>query len=665
MTTTNYFPTEYQSFIHKSRYARWLPEKNRRETWSETISRYFDFFEDHLSENNNFKLTKDIRKELEEAVLNLEVMPSMRCLMTAGEALKRENISGYNCLASETNILTKEYGLVPIGSLLGKKVSVLNSDEQWSETTVNSYGHQELSKVRFTYTGYNGSEDVFATDNHDWIVDEQRIQTKNLKRGMKIPFVLRKRLPVYDDIDYRLGIIHGLVYGDGTRVKHKISPQDSNVVACDRTKGYMIRLCSDQADLLPYFEGYTISYPPSFGGDPVVYLYDGFAKTHELKSLPEETETESYMVGFFRGWLAADGYVGNKQVAICVGSEEESWLRRIMPKYGIYFSGTSVLPTTTNFGERKKDSRNLKIWNYSLTKEDLLIQRKRDKFTPWKMERTVLDVQKTNRVEEVYCVNVPVYHNFVIERGILTGNCAYISIDSPRSFDEILYVLMNGTGVGFSVEQKYVDQLPVIAEDFNDTDTTIHVADSKLGWAKSLKELVHLLFGGQVPKWDVSKVRAAGMPLKTFGGRASGPDPLVSLFRFCIATFKRAAGRRLTTLECHDIVCKIAEIVVVGGVRRCCFYKYKVQTTEGWKQISEIVVGDKIVFENDEIDVLRIFDNGIQQTMNIHMDDNTTHICTPEHRWYVYNHDTQEVEWKETRELLNGNYSMLKPKINS
>jgi ribonucleoside-diphosphate reductase alpha chain len=141
-------------------------------------------------------------------------------------------------------------------------------------------------------------------------------------------------------------------------------------------------------------------------------------------------------------------------------------------------------------------------------------------------------------------------------------------VDSPRSFDEILYILMNGTGVGFSVESKFVDQLPVIADDFHDTDTTILVADSKLGWAKALKELIHLLYAGQVPRWDVSKVRPAGAPLKTFGGRASGPAPLEDLFKFTVATFKRAAGRRLSTLECHDIVCKIAEIVVVGGVRR-------------------------------------------------------------------------------------------------
>jgi ribonucleoside-diphosphate reductase alpha chain len=235
-------PSLYQEFIHKSRYARWLWEENRRENWDETVARYFNFFDEHVKEMTGYTITAEERKQLEEAVLNLDIMPSMRCLMTAGEALKRENVSGYNC--------------------------------------------------------------------------------------------------------------------------------------------------------------------------------------------------------------------------------------------------------------------------------------------------------------------------------------SYVAVDSPRSFDEILYVLMNGTGVGFSVESKYVDQLPVIPDELFPTDTTILVADSKLGWAKALKELIHLLYAGQIPKWDLSKVRPAGAPLKVFGGRASGPAPLNDLFNFAVATFKKAAGRRLTTLECHDIVCKIAEIVVVGGVRR-------------------------------------------------------------------------------------------------
>lgn len=147
-------------------------------------------------------------------------------------------------------------------------------------------------------------------------------------------------------------------------------------------------------------------------------------------------------------------------------------------------------------------------------------------------------------------------------------NCAYLPVDSPRSFDEAMLILMCGTGVGYSVESKYIDQLPRISEEFAHTDTVITVADSKEGWAKAYRELVSLLIAGQVPKWDVSRVRPAGARLKTFGGRASGPQPLVDLFEFSIRLFTKAAGRRLTSVECHDIMCKIADIVVVGGVRR-------------------------------------------------------------------------------------------------
>ena len=238
----NYLPTSYQEFIHLSRYSRWLPDKERRETWTETVSRYFTFFEEHLLELHDFKLPRGVKKELEEAVLSLKVMPSMRCLMTAGEALKRENIAGYNC--------------------------------------------------------------------------------------------------------------------------------------------------------------------------------------------------------------------------------------------------------------------------------------------------------------------------------------SYVAVNRPQAFDEILYVLMNGTGVGFSVERQFVSQLPSVAEEFHMTETTVVVPDSKLGWAKSFKEIIGMLYMGQIPRWDMSKVRPSGAPLKTFGGRASGPEPLESLFNFTVSIFKNSAGRKLSSIECHDIVCKIAEIVVVGGVRR-------------------------------------------------------------------------------------------------
>ncbi len=156
-----------------------------------------------------------------------------------------------------------------------------------------------------------------------------------------------------------------------------------------------------------------------------------------------------------------------------------------------------------------------------------------------------------------------------LDRDNMAGfNCSYIAIDSPRSFDEMMYVLMCGTGVGYSVEDQYISKLPEIAEDFHATDTVIHVPDSKVGWAKSYRELVSLLYSGQVPEWDTSRVRLAGSSLKTFGGRASGPEPLIDLFKFTVRLFTGAAGRKLTSLECHDLCCKIAQIVVVGGVRR-------------------------------------------------------------------------------------------------
>lgn len=156
-----------------------------------------------------------------------------------------------------------------------------------------------------------------------------------------------------------------------------------------------------------------------------------------------------------------------------------------------------------------------------------------------------------------------------LERDHMAGyNCSYIAIDNPRAFDEIMYILMCGTGVGFSVERQYVAEMPIIAEEFHPTDTVISVNDNRLGWTSSFRELIALLYTGSIPKWDLTKVRPAGAKLKTFGGRASGPDPLDALFRFSCNLFKNAAGRRLNSLEAHDLACKIADIVVVGGVRR-------------------------------------------------------------------------------------------------
>ena len=220
-------------------------------------------------------------------------------------------------------------------------------------------------------------------------------------------------------------------------------------------------------------------------------------------------------------------------------------------------------------------------WDYDNKRRETweeTVSRYFDFFTEWLEEKHEYKLDNGKRVElEEAVLNLNVMPSMrclmtageaLRKENVAGYNCSYIKVDSIRSFDEILYVLMNGTGVGFSVEEEYTNKLPLIPEEFYDTDSVIVVADSKLGWARAFKELISLLYNGHVPKWDISKVRAAGEPLKTFGGRASGPGPLVDLFKFTIDLFRLAVGRKLKSIECHDIVCKIAEIVVVGGVRR-------------------------------------------------------------------------------------------------
>ena len=155
-----------------------------------------------------------------------------------------------------------------------------------------------------------------------------------------------------------------------------------------------------------------------------------------------------------------------------------------------------------------------------------------------------------------------------LERDNTAGyNCSYLPVDDPKSFDEAMFILLCGTGVGFSVERQFISKLPEVPQLF-ESDTVVVVKDSKEGWAKALRQVIALLYSGEIPKWDVSKVRPAGARLKTFGGRASGPAPLVDLFNFVIRVFKEAQHRKLSSIECHDIMCKIGEVVVVGGVRR-------------------------------------------------------------------------------------------------
>jgi len=183
-----------------------------------------------------------------------------------------------------------------------------------------------------------------------------------------------------------------------------------------------------------------------------------------------------------------------------------------------------------------------------------------------KLEEAGKDIKALNVVPSMRAIMTA---GPALERDNIAGyNCSYLAIDDPKAFDEALYILMCGTGVGYSVERKFVDKLPDIPEDLHQTDEVFKVEDSKIGWAKGMRKLVSRLYAGEIPKWDLSGIRPAGSRLKVFGGRASGPDPLENLFRFTVGVFKKAAGRKLSSLEAHDIMCAVAAAVVVGGVRR-------------------------------------------------------------------------------------------------
>jgi len=212
------------------------------------------------------------------------------------------------------------------------------------------------------------------------------------------------------------------------------------------------------------------------------------------------------------------------------------------------------------------DQRRRETWEETVDRYINFFKAKfpRTKGIPWDELRTgilTLDVMPSMR-----CMMTA---GPALERDNVAGyNCAYVAVDNPRVFDEIMYILLCGTGVGFSVERQYIAKLPEVAEEFNEVETTIHVRDSKIGWATAVRQLVSLLYSGSVPRWDLSRVRPAGSPLKTFGGRASGPEPLAELLGYLVRVFRGAAGRRLNSLEVHDVVCKIASAVVCGGVRR-------------------------------------------------------------------------------------------------
>ena len=220
---------------------------------------------------------------------------------------------------------------------------------------------------------------------------------------------------------------------------------------------------------------------------------------------------------------------------------------------------------TSRYARWLDDEQRRENWGETVSRyvQNLVVPKTRDEILVDEIEEAILNLEVMPSMRAVMTAGP------ALDRDNTAGyNCSYLPVDDPKSFDEAMFILLCGTGVGFSVERQFVSKLPEVPDTLFKSDTTVIVKDSKEGWAKALRQVIALLYSGEIPQWDVSKVRPAGAKLKTFGGRASGPAPLVELFNFVVAKFVGAKGRKLSSIECHDIMCKIGEVVVVGGVRR-------------------------------------------------------------------------------------------------
>lgn len=558
----------YSQFIYKRTYARWLEDQGRRENWHETVARYEDCLGKKVPSNKKYDWHQAC-----DAIRSLEVMPSMRSLWAAGPALERENMCSYNCLSGDTLVTTLEYGIVPIKEMAGKRVHIVDGNGDWVLAKCSSFGEQDVLSVTFVTSGF-GNFQVKATPNHRWIMkDGTTIETSELKHKDRVANIKMPERPSVDENseDYKKGVVHGVVYGDGT-ASFKCRSGGRTTTVERVCHGFVIRLCGEaKRSLLRFFDEYPRSYPKSFNGDPVVYLFD---KAIDLKETPDVSigfYSDDYILGFIRGWLATDGSVTTgSQVSLCSGKEGIAWLYKHGPKYGFCITSRQKMKDS-NFN-RKEETYIAMLDRRWIFEEDFLLQNKKDNFKHIDYTKCpgfgkVKDVKYVGK-EEVFCFNVPTTHSFLLTKNLLTGNCSYAEIDTIKSFAEILYILMCGTGVGFSVERQVVSKLPNVPESLEDVEDAIVVVDSKKGWAEAYLSFMRGLYDGKIKKIDVSRVRPKGARLKVFGGRASGPLPLQELIQFTTRIFKGAQGRKLSSLECHDLVCKIASVVVVGGTRR-------------------------------------------------------------------------------------------------
>lgn len=426
--------------------------------------------------------------KLKDILENQRFLPAGRVQSAMGSPRR---ITAYNCLSGDTQILTREHGSVAIQDVAGTTVTLLDGNGDWVPSAILCHGVQDTYELDFV--GGFGRETIRSTLEHGWVTLSKAhvVKTKALGRNLKKTSVheLRPSKVVKDEVAYRKGVQHGIIYGDGTKTIDG---------------AFQIRVCSHHESITPWFKEFGVTFCPSNNGDPL-YRIKIKEAWGELKQLPE-TDNLDYLLGFIRGWIAADGYVSNQpEATICVGPEEEQWLRKWAPLVGFSFTGSSILPPVTNFGKRNKESRCLRFKKNTIVATDLLVAQHQYRWERRNAKRKqgwrVSGSPRNKRTELVYCPVVPTTHSFALACGVHSANCAVA---------------------------------PTIVDAFTEGENSI------MDVARKAAQTMRMGCGYG---YDFSTLRPRGAPIKTLGSRSSGPISFMEIFdAVCRATM--SAGHR-------------------------------------------------------------------------------------------------------------------------
>lgn len=586
-TAPSAYPVFYRTYSRN--------QNGYRESWEQVCDR--NIYSPISGLKKVGKLTSEETKLVHRMQREAKTFPSGRWLWVGGTEWYANPVNrhgAYNCLQGDTEVITKEFGCQSISTLAGKQVHVLNAQEAWSLVSFKSYGIQPVYEMMLKRGHY--AKTVKCTGNHDWITTSgNRLATQELLVGTHLQYLAPSR-PILDEA-YALGVQHGIVYGDGSILG---TGKPSDLI------NFKVRLCGKKQELLEFFGNCKRSYPPSCKGDPVVYVnhspFVDYVENGNLKELPFSSNM-SYVLGFVHGLIATDGSVTRPEsptVAINGTEDTVEYIETVCPSLGMMVNNIRRLykkGDSSNFGTRGTNLYELSFYSRSIFGSDLLRTSHAEVFSQLKpsaqQDWRVVDIQDLGYSEEVYCCEEPFTHSFVLNDGLLTGNCTTTTVDSPEAFGYMMNLAMMGCGTGANLESKHIGKLPKVSTKLNvsvigsfssggSPDTEIKknkdrhfliVGDSRKGWVDAYQYLIDLAFDSTV-KYDaievvvdISNVRPSGEKLKSFGGTAN-PVKIPNLFPRVGEILNGALGRQLKADECCLLIDEAALVVVAGSIRR-------------------------------------------------------------------------------------------------